>query len=143
MKISKCSLFTVVVAFLGISFLLWPAFVLASSVLGYLFSDGELLANFQYQPKRILIAEFLEGYKHTLPYTASMALFSVLILLVYRNTVFRSIFVIAIPSAIVAILLLAYLPFSMVGVLLIIKVLVFFLFFYAVCAYILQRCGHV
>ncbi len=142
MNISRCSLWTVVVAFLGVSLLLWPVFVLASAVLGYLFSDAELLTSFQYQPKRLMLFDFFEGYKTTLPYTTSMAIFSVLILLLYRNAVFRSIFVIAIPGTIVAILLLVYLPFTMVGVLLVLKLLLLFLFFYAVCAYALQRCGH-
>lgn len=142
MKISRCGVLTVASAFLVMTFLLWPVFVLASAVLGYFFSDGELLSNFFYQPKRLLISDFLEGYKYTLPYTVSMALFSVLILLLYRNTVFRSILVIAVPSAIAVILALIYLPFSLVGVLLILKVFVVFLFLYAVFAYVLQSCGH-
>lgn len=142
MKISRCSLFTVVGAFLMITLLFWPVFVSASAVLGYFYSDGELLSKFFNQPKRLLLADFLDGYKHTLPYTASAAVLCTLILLLYRNTVFRSILVITVPGAIAAIVALAYLPFSLVGVLLILKVFFVFLFLYAVCAYILQSCGH-
>lgn len=142
MKLSRCSVLTVTCAFLTISFLLWPAFVLASAILGHVFSDGELLYRFTYQPKRLLISDFLEGYQRTLPYTASVALFSVLILLLFRNTVFRSILVIAVPSVVAATLAIVYLPLSLVGVLLILKVFFIFLFLYAVCAYILQSCGH-
>lgn len=142
MKISRCSVLVVTGAFLALSFLLWPAFVLASAIIGHLFSDGELLYNFTYQPKRLLIADFLEGYQHTLPYTVPAALLSVLIMLLFRNRVFRSILLVAVPSVIVSILALVYLPLSFVGVLLILKGLFIFLFIYAVCAYILQSCGH-
>ncbi len=59
-----------------IALTLWPAFVAISATTAYFFSDGELVFNWLYKPKRLFLHDFTEGFFQTLPYTAIFAIFS-------------------------------------------------------------------
>ncbi|MCB1755144.1 MAG: hypothetical protein KDJ38_06460 [Gammaproteobacteria bacterium] len=56
-----------------------------SALLGYFFAGGEIFHHFQYEPKRLLAADFLDGFFRTLPFAAVIAGVAVLLQLFLRK----------------------------------------------------------
>lgn len=72
------SLMTLCVTFIVFAALVWPVFVVVSLLFSYLAGEGSVINTWYLEPKRNLLAHFIEGYKNSVPVAVALAAIPVL-----------------------------------------------------------------
>ena len=63
--------------FLVLSLLAWPVFVVSALLVSYLAGEGSVINTWHLEPKRNLLAYFIEGYIGSAPFAAALAALAV------------------------------------------------------------------
>ncbi len=138
MRILRGRTLTVILMLLSTTVTSWPVFVFASVTIGYFFADAELINNFHHQPKRLLLANFIEGFLLTLPFSFGFALCS-LLLLIKTSKKMKKVFVSGlILAGIVIVLPLFYLPMSLQNALVMLLLMCWLFLTYLISGFILN-----
>lgn len=142
MRVSRCSVLVAGLNLILLTLCLWPMFVVISAASGYFLADGELLANFQNQPKRLLLEDFIDGFLRTLPYAAAMAFIAVLWQIFLRkNILFLLIGGMIAGFGLIAAILF-YIPATFLNALVFVLLMLCFLALTVMSGYLFSWCGH-
>lgn len=87
----------------------WPIFVVANALLSFWFGEGSFLDSMNLEPKRKLLADFIQGYKASLIIAVPLGLLAAIdYLLLARHRITRYLAGISLPIACIALALILY-----------------------------------
>jgi len=109
MKIRDMRVFLSLFLFLSIAISAWPAYVACSIALSHLTEMLSVLDFIDAKPKRLLLREFLEGWRQSAPVACALGVLAVIDLqLLIRNRYTRYLAGITLPLALIALTLVFF-----------------------------------
>ena len=109
MKIREMKFFLSLFLFLSITVSAWPAYVACSITLSHLTEMLSVLDFIDAKPKRLLLTDFLEGWRQSAPLACALGVLAVIDLqLLIRNRYTRYLAGITLPLALIAVTLVFF-----------------------------------
>jgi hypothetical protein len=141
MTLPTCKAANLVLMWLSIVLIMWPTFVLTCTIVGALFSDAELINRFNDQPKRLLLASFIEGFIQTLPYVAALASVMVVIIALLWKRLKLLFLIVALVAVLMVVLVFMFIPINLLNSLILSLLMMCFALVAGIFIYSFCRCA--